>query len=566
MRKVWKPTGKVFSEIGHSWKPTSRTFTIVGNKCPLTRITSTKVVPTKETSTKSVATPTQGILVYSRRPKATRSVGSSSKVKIVESKISNSKEPKQSWGSTVSNVPSFSLNECRLSKLFSDLGKLKPKADIGIFVGYALAKKAFQIYNKRTRIIIETIHFNCDELTEMASEQLSSGPEPKLLTPGTISSGLVPNIPSSTPYVPPTKNNWEILFQPMFDEYLNPPPCVDPQVLVVIAPEPAVSTGTPSSMTIDQDAPPTRTSQTPPKTPSPVIPLGVEEADHDIEVAHMDNNPSVEFLIPKPSSEESPTQIKARLVARGYHQEESIDIEESFSPVARLKAIRIFIAFASQMDVKTAFLNAILREEALYGLKQAPRAWYDLLSSFLLSQKFTKGTVDPTLFVKREGKDILLVQIYVNDIIFASTKPDLCETGIFLNQFKYSIELIKKYGMETCEPADTPMEEKSKLDEDPQGKAVDPTRYRGMIGTFMYLTANANHSGCQDTQKSTSGNMQLLVENGVVELYFVRIEYQLADIFTKPLARERLEFLIKKLGMQNMFPETLNKLADAEEE
>ncbi|GJU16796.1 retrovirus-related pol polyprotein from transposon TNT 1-94 [Tanacetum coccineum] len=112
MRKVWKPTGKVFNEIGYSWKPTGRTFTIVGNRCPLTRITSTKVVPTKETSTKSVATPTQGILVYSMRPKATRSVGSSSKVKIVESKTSNSKEPKQSWGSNVSDVPSSSLNDC----------------------------------------------------------------------------------------------------------------------------------------------------------------------------------------------------------------------------------------------------------------------------------------------------------------------------------------------------------------------------------------------------------------------------------------------------------------------
>ncbi|GJT71731.1 retrovirus-related pol polyprotein from transposon TNT 1-94 [Tanacetum coccineum] len=294
--------------------------------------------------------------------------------------------------------------------------------------------------------------------------------------------------------------------------------------------------------------------------------------------------------------------------------------------VARLEAIRIFITFAVhmnmvvyQMDVKTAFLNGILREEvyvsqpdgfvdpenpnhvyklkkALYGLKQAPRAWYDLLSSFLLSQKFTKGTVDPTLFVRREGKDILLAQIYVDDIIFASTKPDLCETfskimcskfqmsmmgklsfflglqisqsprGIFLNQSKYALESIKKYGMETYEPADTPMVEKSKLDEDPQGKAVDPTRYRGMIGTLMYLTASrpdlvfvvcmcaryqakptekhlhavkrifqylrgtinmdlwylkdscitltafadADHAGCQDTRKSTSGSMQLL--------------------------------------------------------
>ncbi|GKC03551.1 hypothetical protein Tco_0995161 [Tanacetum coccineum] len=104
-------------------------------------------------------------------------------------------------------------------------------------------------------VIIETIHVNFDELTSMASEQFSSGPGPKLLTPGTISSGLVPNIPSSTPYVPPTNNDWEKLFQPMFDEYLNPPPCVDPQFSAVIALEPTISTVTPSSMIIDQNAP-----------------------------------------------------------------------------------------------------------------------------------------------------------------------------------------------------------------------------------------------------------------------------------------------------------------------
>ncbi|GJW64771.1 retrovirus-related pol polyprotein from transposon TNT 1-94 [Tanacetum coccineum] len=101
-------------------------------------------------------------------------------------------------------------------------------------------EKAFRIYNKRTRMIIETIHVDFDELTSMDSEQFSSGPGPKLLTPGTISSGLVQNIPSSTLYVPPTKNDWEILFQPMFDEYLNPPPSVDPQVPAVIAPESVV--------------------------------------------------------------------------------------------------------------------------------------------------------------------------------------------------------------------------------------------------------------------------------------------------------------------------------------
>ncbi|GJV65249.1 retrovirus-related pol polyprotein from transposon TNT 1-94 [Tanacetum coccineum] len=197
---------------------------------------------------------------------------------------------------------------------------------------------------------------------------------------------------------------------------------------------------------------------------------------------------------------------KARLVARGYRQEEGINFEESFAPVARLNAIRIFLGFAAhmnmivyQMDVKTAFLNGILREEvyvsqpdgfvdqdnlnhvyklkkALYGLKQAPRAWYDLLSKFLLSQKFFKGTMDPTLFIRRQDKDILLI----------SQSP----SGIFLNQSKYALESLKKYGMESSDPVDTPMVEKSKLDEDSQGKAVDPTHYRRMVGTLMYLTAS----------------------------------------------------------------------------
>ncbi|GJV92757.1 retrovirus-related pol polyprotein from transposon TNT 1-94 [Tanacetum coccineum] len=399
-----------------------------------------------------------------------------------------------------------------------DIGKLKPKADIGIFVGYALAKKAFRIYNKR--------------------------PGPKLLTPGIISSGLVPNIPSSTPYVPPTKNDWEILFQPMFDEYLNPSPCVNIQVPAVIALEPAVSTSTPSSTIIDQDAPSTSTSQTTPETPSRFIPLGVEEADHDIKVSHMDNNPNVDFPILEPSSEESSTQ------------EEGIDLEESFALVTRLEAIRIFIAFATHMNMvvyqiymKIAFLNDILREEvyvsqpdgfvdpenpnhvyklkiALYSLKQAPRAWYDLLSSFLLSEKFTKGTVDPTLFISGEGKDILLVQIYVDDIIFASTKPDLCELfskimcskfkmpmmgkllfllglqisqspgGIFLNKSKYALKPLKKYGIENCEPSNTPMVEKSNWMKIHKGKLL----------ILHMLTMR----GCKDTRKSMSGSMQLL--------------------------------------------------------
>ncbi|GJT79862.1 retrovirus-related pol polyprotein from transposon TNT 1-94 [Tanacetum coccineum] len=143
-----------------------------------------------------------------------------------------------------------------------NLGKLQPKADIGIFIGYAPTKKAFWIYNRRTRRIVETIHVDFDELTAMASEHSSSGPALHEMTPATISSGLMPNPHPSTPFVPPSRTDWDMLFQPLFDEFLNPSPSVDhpaPEVVApineVIAPVLADSTGSPSSTTVDQDAP-----------------------------------------------------------------------------------------------------------------------------------------------------------------------------------------------------------------------------------------------------------------------------------------------------------------------
>ncbi|GJS53139.1 retrovirus-related pol polyprotein from transposon TNT 1-94 [Tanacetum coccineum] len=234
----------------------------------------------------------------------------------------------------------------------------------------------------------------------------------------------------------------------------------------------------------------------------------------------------------------------------GVVQEEGIDFEESFALVARIDAIRIFVANAAlknmtiyQIDVKTAFLNGELKEEvyvsqlegivdqdnpspvyklkkALYGLKQAPRAWYDILSSFLILQHFSKGAVDPTLFIRQARNDLLLVQIYVDDIIFASINTAMCNEfanqittkfkmsmmgqmsfflglqisqspkGIFINQSKYASEIVKKYGMLTSDSVDTPMVEKSKLYKDLQGKLVDATLYYGMIGSLMYLTSS----------------------------------------------------------------------------
>ncbi|GJY65220.1 retrovirus-related pol polyprotein from transposon TNT 1-94 [Tanacetum coccineum] len=136
-----------------------------------------------------------------------------------------------------------------------DLGKLDAKADIGIFVGYAPAKKAFRIYNKRTQKIIETIHVTFDELTTMASEQFSSGPELHSMTPATSSSGLVPNLIPQQPYIKPPRDDWDRLFQPMFDEYFTPSSIVVSLVQEVAAPRTVVLANSPVLTSIDLDAP-----------------------------------------------------------------------------------------------------------------------------------------------------------------------------------------------------------------------------------------------------------------------------------------------------------------------
>ncbi|GJS08137.1 retrovirus-related pol polyprotein from transposon TNT 1-94 [Tanacetum coccineum] len=410
-----------------------------------------------------------------------------------------------------------------------------------------------------------------------------------------------------------------------------------------------------------------------------------------------------------------------------------------------------------QMDVKTAFLNGPLKEEvyvaqpegfvdpdhpekvyllrkALYGLKQAPRAWYDELSNFLMSKGFTKGTIDPTLFKIKYGEDILLVQIYVDDIIFGSTNPKYSKRfeklmhsrfemslmgemkfflglqihqspkGIFINQAKYALEILKKHNMDNCHSIGTPLATKPKLDVDLSGEPVDQSDYRSKIGSLMYLTSSrpdlvqavcycaryqarptqkhlkevkrifkylkgtinmglwypkdsgfeltafsdADHAGCLDTRKSTSGGIQFLgdklvswmskkqnctamssaeaeyvalsascaqvmwmrtqlqdygfnynkiplycdsqsaiaiscnpvqhsrtkhihtryhfikeqVENGIIELYFVRTEYQLADMFTKALPEDRFKYLVRRIGMRCLTPADLEVLTN----
>ncbi|GJS41813.1 retrovirus-related pol polyprotein from transposon TNT 1-94 [Tanacetum coccineum] len=386
---------------------------------------------------------------------------------------------------------------------------------------------------------METIHVQFDELTEqMTPVQLSRGPAPTFLTHGQISSGLIPN---SVPAAEST----------LIED--NPfAPVVNNPFINVFALEPSSKASSLGDL-IE------------PKNFKSVIIIdcwfqAMQDKIHEfdrLQVWELVPQPDCVIIIAlkwiykvKLDKYGDVLKNKARLVAKGYRQEEGIDLEESFAPVACIKAIRIFIANAAsknmtiyQMDVKTAFLNGELKEEvyvsqpegfvdpdhpthvyrlkkALYGLKQAPRVWYDTLSRFLLDNKFSKGAVDPTLFTQKTSKHILLVQIYVDDIIFASTDPKACDIfsnemsskfqmsmmgqmsfflglqvsqnpgGIFINQSKFALEILKKFGMDSCDPVDTPMVDRLKLDEDLLGILVDQTRFRSMVGSLMYLIAS----------------------------------------------------------------------------
>ncbi|GJV10498.1 retrovirus-related pol polyprotein from transposon TNT 1-94 [Tanacetum coccineum] len=447
-----KCNGKVFTNIGYIWRPTGRTFTIVGNACPLTRITTTTEVPLRKPYALETETPKPVVtLVYSRKPRKSKTNVPVIKSKVLKSISANKKEPNKSWGSIVFDVPSSSLDECTSSKLFSELlrpnlfsvgqfydsnlevafcqhtrfvcnlegvdllngsrgknlytlslgdmmatspicllskasktkswlwhrclsylnfGAINHLARHGLVRGLPKLKfkkdhlcsacamgkskkkphkpksedtnqeklyilhmdlcglmRVASVNGKKYILVIvddysrftwhsairqmNSENLDFDELTVMTSEHNSSGPALHEMTPATISSGLVPNLPS-TPFVLPSRTDWDILFQPLFDELLNPSPSVDrpaPEVIAhiaeVVALEPSASTGSPSSTAVDQDAPSPSNSQTTPETQSPVIPNDVEEDNHDLDVAHMNNDPFFGIPIPENVSEAS---------------------------------------------------------------------------------------------------------------------------------------------------------------------------------------------------------------------------------------------------------------------
>ncbi|GJZ08227.1 retrovirus-related pol polyprotein from transposon TNT 1-94 [Tanacetum coccineum] len=638
---------------------------------------------------------------------------------------------------------------CYLTRDGENLDKMKEKGDPCILVGYSTQLKGYRVYNKRTRLIIESIHLRFDEIKEMSETSVAND-----------TSGLVPqrqktsdydnpdpspelqNVSPSADTTVPSQQELDLLFGPLYDEFFNAgtlrvnnssSPTDDsakqdtlPSMNIHTTTEPSTPTNVHVEENNDNQAEFTNSLCTP-------VQENAESSSHNIGNSNVHNfnqpqdseyrwtkdhsltqvhgNPSkpvqtrrqlatdpemcmfaltVSIVEPKNIKEVMDDSAWIEGMQEELHQydrlqvwelvdkpfgknEEGIDFEESFAPVARLEAVRIFVAYAAhksfsiyQMDVKMTFLNGSLKEEvyvaqpdifvdpdhpdkvyslrkALYGLKQAPRAWYDEVSKFLISKGFTKG-----------------LQIHQSP------------RGIFINQAKYTLEILKKHGMEKGQSIGTPMAMKPKLDANLSGEPVTQTDYRSKIGSLMYLTSSrpdivqvvcycaryqarptekhlkevkrifrylrgtihmglwypkgsgfeltafsdADHAGCVDTRKSTSGGIQFVeaeyvalsascaqvmwmrtqfqnygfkynnipvycdsqssieiscnpvqhsrtkhihtryhfikeqVENGIIELYFVRTEYQLADMFTKALPEERFQYLVRRIGMR----------------
>ncbi len=453
------------------------------------------------------------------------------------------KTPYELWKNRKPNISYFHIFGCfcYILNTKENLGKFDSKSDKAIFLGYSTNSKGYRIYNLRTQTMEISMHIVFDEFDDLIIPSNEEEQE------------------TQTTQETPTQKEEE-------------DPLLPPKTLRIVGshpPDQIIGKPTDGVRTRfsfkENESNLALISQIEPKSiGEAIIDKSWVEAMEE-ELLQFEKN-QVWSLVPSPANhsiigtrwvfrnklneEGKVIRNKARLVAQGYNQQEGIDYDETFAPVARLEAIRILLAYAShkniklfQMDVKSAFLNGFLNEEvyvhqppgfenkqkqdhvfklskALYGLKQAPRAWYDRLSAFLIKNNFSRGKIDTTLFRKLDQNDLLIVQVYVDDIIFGSTNEKMCEDfshlmqsefemsmmgelryflglqikqethGIFICQEKYIKDLLKKYKMNEAKLMATPMHPSSFLDKDEKGKIVSEKEYRGMIGSLLYLTAS----------------------------------------------------------------------------
>ncbi|GJZ94414.1 hypothetical protein Tco_0666617 [Tanacetum coccineum] len=380
---------------------------------------------------------------------------------------------------------------------------------------------------------METIHVTFDELTkQMDHVQSSLGPAPNLLTPGPISSGLIPNPAPAIPYVPPINKELEMLFQPMFDEYFNPPG-IRQDPMPNVAQDPVIPTGPSVSIAIDLDAPSGSHTSSPLDHHSSSVHHGVAGEQY------AEVNPFA-AAVPKPF---------VNMFALDYNFEASSSREITIPELNQSTQPHKHI----QKWTNSHPLDNIIGNPSrpVSTQKQLPMDALWCYYNSVLSK------VEPKNFQSAATKDCWFQAI-----------------GIFINQSKYANEILKKFDLHKSDHVDTPMVERTKLDEDLSGTPSQLSDYGFAYNRIPMYCDNKSSIAlcCNNMQHSRSKHIDIrhhfiieLVEKGVVELYFVRTEYQLVDIFTKALPRERFEFVLPRLRMKCMMPETLkNTMTDAE--
>ncbi|KAH9763082.1 Integrase catalytic domain-containing protein [Citrus sinensis] len=471
------------------------------------------------------------------------------------------KTPYELWKDRKPNIGYFKVFGCKCFVLNTkdNHGKFDPKSDVAIFLGYSNSSKAYRVYNKRTLVVEESMHVTFDESYPSSTEKVIVDDNAEEEQQEEASNDNQKDAPHGIQEEHHEETNVEQnegTFQTLPKEWRY----VSSHRKDVILGDPSRGVATRSSLrnTCEHVA---FISQIEPKSFADAENdeswiMAMQEELNQLERTNVWEsvpNPEHQSIIGikwvfRNKMNESGVVVrnKARLVAQGYNQEEGIDFDETFAPVARLESIMMLLAYAChkdfilyQMDVKSAFLNGSIMEEVyvkqppgfenekfsvhvyklsktLYGLKQAPRAWYDKLKNFLLDNDSSMGKADTTLFVKHKNQDILIVQIYVDDIIFGSTNELLCkdfsscmnkefemsmmgelkyflglqikqnEEGIFINQAKYVKDLLKRFGYDNGTAKSTPMSTTIKLDNDEKGKELDIKTYRGSSDFGLY--------------------------------------------------------------------------------
>nr|GEW34552.1 hypothetical protein [Tanacetum cinerariifolium] len=463
---------------------------------------------------------------------------------------------------------------------------MKEKGDPCILVGYSTQSKGYRVYNKRTRLITESIHIRFDEIKEISETSVAND------TSGLVSQRHKPldydnsepipqlqNVSSSTGAHVPSQQELYLLFGHLYDEFFT------------AGTSSVNKSSSPINNSNQQDTQPTTIIQPTSAPSTPTFVHAQENNDHQAEEEHLQNDEFTNsFCAPVQEAAES----SSHNIAKEYAQEEGIDFEESFALVACLEAVRIFVTYAAhksfpiyQMDIKTAFLNGPLKEEVYVAQPDRSKHWYPMAMKPKLDADLSGNPVDQTDYRCKIGSLMYL----------KSSRPDILQAGSSFGLTAFSdadhagcIDTRKSISGGIQFLGDKLVSWMSKK-QDCTAMSLTEAEYIALSAScaqVMWMRTQLQDYGLHynkiplycDSQSAIAISYNPVhhsyikhihtryhfikehVENGIIELHFVRTEYQLADMFTKALPEDRFKYLVRRIGMRCLTPAELEVLAN----